>query len=64
MGGIELARKVKEIRKGFPVIINTGYRNHGMEEEAEKAGIQSMLLKPLDIHRLCETIQQSLKKEQ
>jgi PAS domain S-box-containing protein len=60
MNGDALARKIMQIRPGMPVILCTGYSEVMSEEKARKEGIRSLLMKPLAIQKISETIRQVL----
>ncbi len=51
MVGIELSRRVLELRPDCPVLLATGAFNEAMQLSARAAGIRQVLLKPLD-HRV------------
>ncbi len=44
--GLELARRVSEIRPGFPIILATGFSDTVNEQIAMKAGVREFLFKP------------------
>jgi len=45
--GIELARRVREIRPAMPVILMTGYGSAELMSEAARIGVSEVLRKPL-----------------
>ncbi|TKB09647.1 response regulator [Desulforhopalus sp. IMCC35007] len=47
MTGIELARRVLQIRPGLPIILCTGFSNLISEEKARTSGIMGFAMKPL-----------------
>ena len=51
MDGIELSRRILELRPDCPVLLATGAFNEAMQLSARAAGIRQVLLKPLD-HRV------------
>lgn len=52
MSGIELARRIRESQEPNIVIISlTGWANTERQEQAESAGVDFVLAKPLDLER-------------
>jgi len=47
MTGIELARRMLQVRPGFPIILCTGYSNLVNEEQAKSCGVKGFAMKPL-----------------
>ncbi|HTT71306.1 MAG TPA: response regulator [Anaeromyxobacteraceae bacterium] len=47
-GGLELARSVKAIAPRVPVVVVTGYSEHGDLERARGHEVDEVLLKPVD----------------
>jgi PAS domain S-box-containing protein len=62
MTGATLLRHLREICKDIPVIINTGYSARLNEQAAKELGADALILKPLDRHKLAETIRAVLDK--
>lgn len=56
MTGLDLARRCSSLRPGLPIILCTGYTNKITETLAREAGISRLLLKPVEIRELAETI--------
>jgi DNA-binding NtrC family response regulator len=56
MSGLELARRVREIRYGMPFLLTTGY--HGAEDTGELSalGIAELLTKPVNTERLAKAV--------
>ncbi len=54
--GMELARQVQEIKKGFPIILCTGYSKVVDDELSNKNGIKGLLVKPFRIDELADKI--------
>ncbi|SHO43480.1 hybrid sensor histidine kinase/response regulator [Desulfopila aestuarii] len=48
MTGIELARRMLQIRPDIPIILCTGYSNIISENTVKEAGIKGFIMKPLD----------------
>ena len=49
MTGVELARKVMEIRPEIPIILCTGYSDLINKEKAKELGIRGFLMKPFNL---------------
>jgi CheY-like chemotaxis protein len=58
MSGVELARKVREVKPGVPVLLATGYSDEIIRSEAEF----SVVSKPYRALDLAEAIVALLKK--
>jgi two-component system, cell cycle sensor histidine kinase and response regulator CckA len=58
--GAELAREVRAIRPGFPVILCTGYSEAISETSAQAAGIAEFLLKPVGKDDLAVAVRRAL----
>ena len=56
--GTELARKILELRPGFPIILCTGYSSLVNEETALELGISSFLMKPVTGFELAQKIRE------
>jgi|GEM_PF-508969 len=54
--GIELARSMKEMGIGIPVILTSGYLAHTMGDEIRDVGISEIMTKPITMQQLAETI--------
>lgn len=63
MSGMDLARKITEIRPDIPVILSTGYSESVSPEGAKAAGIQEYIMKPVVMRELAETIRRVLDKK-
>ncbi|MFC1694401.1 ATP-binding protein, partial [Candidatus Latescibacterota bacterium] len=62
MTGVELAKKIMEIRSDIPVILCTGYSEIITSEEARARGIQELLMKPFNICTLAKSIRSVLDR--
>ncbi len=56
MTGIELVKKIKGIRNDIPIILNSGYINKSLEENASQAGINILLTKPVSTYQITDAI--------
>lgn len=69
MAGLELAERIRKIRPEIPILLVTGYSDRATPEALAKAGINRLLLKPVDATELSEALNAllrplSLPKEQ
>jgi CheY-like chemotaxis protein len=46
-GGLEVARRIKEMNPWLPIVVVTGYATQEAEEEAKAIGIAEFIQKPL-----------------
>lgn len=60
MSGENLAQKILKIRSDMPVIICTGFSNMITPKNATSMGIKDLLMKPLTMHDLSESIRKVL----
>jgi len=60
LGGLEMARKIKEINPNIPIIVATAFSNSSYLLEAIELGIDKYVLKPIDIKKLFGVMKQSL----
>lgn len=60
MGGLDLAKKVLEVRPDIPIVICTGLDALEIDKEARKAGIRAILPKPFLLHELKQTISKAM----
>ncbi len=60
--GIDLSKKLLEIRKDIPVILCTGYSKHVDKNSAHKAGIKAFCVKPIRMHDIARHIRMVLEK--
>ncbi len=63
MTGVELARKIKQLRPDIPIILNTGYADEEVRAVAETAGIDCFLSKPLRFNVLLQQVKKVLNSE-
>ncbi len=60
MNGIETLKTLKEIRPDIAVIMISAYSNRKTEEEAISLGASDFVMKPFDLSRLVEKIEQAV----
>ncbi len=62
MDGYEVTRRLKahDDTKGIPIIAVTSFAMKGEEDRARQAGCDAYLSKPIDIHKLVETVKSFL----
>ncbi len=61
--GMELAKKLLEIRNDIPILLCTGTKSDGMVEQAKAIGIFEVIQKPIPMKTLIKTIKNILEKE-
>jgi PAS domain S-box-containing protein len=62
MNGLELAAKLRELRRDIPVILCTGFSDTIDRRKVEEMGICELLMKPADIDELKAVITRALEK--
>ncbi|MBP6766334.1 MAG: response regulator [Reyranella sp.] len=62
MDGLELQRRLAELKSGFPVIVMTGHGDVPMAVEAMKAGAVDFIEKPFDDETLLSAIRSALDR--
>jgi len=60
MTGTELAENVLSVRPGLPVVLCTGYSDRISDEDAGRIGLSALMLKPLAMRDLAETVRKAL----
>ena len=60
MSGDRLAQEMLKIRHNIPVILCTGYSEQMTEEKAKELGAQELIMKPMEIRDLANTIRKVL----
>ncbi len=58
--GLNLARKILEIRPGVPIILCTGFSEQASEQTVLTIGIRKLLLKPLAMESLALAVREAL----
>jgi two-component system response regulator FixJ len=61
--GIELLKRLKVLRSGFPIVVMTGHGDVPLAVEAMKLGAMDFLEKPFEDERLIAMIEQALRAE-
>jgi len=64
MNGIVLARKMLKIRPDIPIILCSGIRESGTEEQAKSLGIKAYIMKPLTKGELARVIRDTLDEHE
>ncbi len=60
MTGIELSKRILQLRPEMPIILCTGYSSIASKDIAEDAGIREFVLKPLTVEQLSKLIREVL----
>ena len=63
MSGVDLLRRLKELKIGVPVIVITGHGDVALAVEAMKIGAVDFLEKPFDDEVLLASVQSALKRQ-
>ncbi|HWL41003.1 MAG TPA: ATP-binding protein [Gemmatimonadaceae bacterium] len=63
MTGIELADRIQTWRRGFPVILLTGYSAFGGHQDPRQHGLREVLMKPVPIAVLAATVARVLAED-
>jgi CheY-like chemotaxis protein len=58
--GLDLVRRLQDIRPDIPIVICTDYRDKLSREDIQKLGIKEVLIKPVEPRQLAEVIQRFL----
>ncbi len=61
MTGTGLAKAVRRVRQDLPIILCTGYNEQLCDENIEALGIKALMMKPLGMQQLAETIRSALE---
>jgi YesN/AraC family two-component response regulator len=57
MGGLEMAKRIREIDADVPIIITTAISDVGLMQESIEVGIERYLLKPIDVTVLVSALE-------
>jgi len=60
MNGLEMAKEIKAINPNIPIIVATAFSNSEYLLEAIELGVDKYVLKPINIKKLLDTMNQSL----
>jgi len=60
MTGEDLAKKIRLIRRDIPIILCTGYSGKISREHAGEIGIRELVMKPMAIRELAQTVRKVL----
>ncbi|MBU0729387.1 MAG: DUF3365 domain-containing protein [Proteobacteria bacterium] len=60
--GIELSRKILEMRPDIPIILCTGFSEIVNEQQAKEQGVAEFIMKPLTIHSITEAVRRAQQK--
>jgi CheY-like chemotaxis protein len=60
MTGMELARKLLQIRPDLPIILSSGFADKIRPKEVMEMGVREVITKPWSIRSLAETIKKAL----
>ncbi|MDH3349430.1 MAG: response regulator [Desulfobulbaceae bacterium] len=60
--GLDLARRIADLRKNIPIILITGWADNACEAEAKKYRIAKIIKKPYELDQLINDIDYILKK--
>ncbi|MBN9690326.1 MAG: PAS domain-containing protein [Verrucomicrobia bacterium] len=63
LSGLDVADRIRSIRPGLPVVLNSGFVPPEIKAEAERLGISRVLTKPNSIGELSEAIQRLMQAE-
>jgi FixJ family two-component response regulator len=63
LDGIELQRKLIEMREAMPIVFLTGHGDIPMSVRAMRAGASNFLAKPVNAADLCDAIRQAMEEE-
>lgn len=60
LSGMELARKILQIRPSFPIILLSGYLEADIPNELRGIGIRTFLTKPVELAALSRVVHEAL----
>ena len=63
LNGLEATKQIKEFRPDLPIIAQTAYAMTGDRDEAEKAGCDDYLSKPIEAEDLLKIVKSYMKNE-
>jgi len=59
--GLELSRKILQVRPHFPIILLSGYIEADIPQELRDIGLSAFLTKPIDLPELSQAVHKALK---
>jgi CheY-like chemotaxis protein len=62
--GLDIARRLAQLRPGLPVIITSGYVSEQLQEGARAVGVRHIINKPDTVDELCAIVQRVLMEQQ
>jgi len=62
LSGMELSKKILQIRPNIPIIICTGFSDKIDKEKVKKTGIRKVVLKPFKMREIAQIIRRTLEK--
>lgn len=63
MTGIELARRIRRVRRDLPIFLCTGYSESVKEEDVQAISLCEVVLKPVDLHALHAAVRRVLDRK-
>ena len=63
LSGLDVARRVRDIRPDLPVAIVSGYINDRLFTHAEAAGVRELILKTIEVSDICGSIQRFVNQK-
>lgn len=64
MTGIELAKKLMQLKPGIPIIICTGFSEAITAENVKSTGVKDLIMKPFVRRQIAESIRRTLDKKE
>lgn len=58
--GLELCRKMKEVRRDIPIILFTGYLEEFSSDAAKEAGVDAFFMKPVSFKEMAKLVRKTL----
>jgi len=58
--GVDLCRKIKEVRPNIPVVLFTGYLEEFSSESAKEAGVDAFFMKPVSFKEMARIVRRAL----
>jgi PAS domain S-box-containing protein len=61
--GVELAKRIRQVRRDLPVFLCTGYSESVKDEDVQAISLCEVVLKPVDLHALHAAVRRVLDKK-